>query len=599
MAEPFFARVFNSTTQVLNRIVPWHKLPKPLGLVLLYGIRDRLRRLNLYDTAILPSRGGVEAGPCQPEYLIGRNSQGIYNDMANPTMGAAGTRFGRNFPLEKVFPEESTLLSPNPRTLSRELLTREHFQPARTLNLLAAAWIQFMVHDWFSHGTNEEQHPYQIPLAPDDPWPERPMRIPRTQVDRTRPPEPDGGPPAYINTATHWWDGSQIYGTDNETEQRLRSGRDGKLKIGADGLLPVDSRGIDDTGVNGNWWIGLSLMHTIFVREHNAICDRLRSAYPSWSDQDLFIRARLINAALMAKIHTVEWTPAILGHPTIRTAMRGSWWGVASERITKVFGHLTKGDIISGIPGSETNHHSAPYSITEEFVAVYRMHSLMPDVFTFRSSTNDAILFERTLPEVSGRAARPVVNSMAFPDLVYSFGVANPGALVLHNYPRFLQRLEKDDGTRLDMAAVDILRDRERGVPRYNEFRELMHMPRVESFEQLTENPKWADELRRLYNNDINSVDLMIGMLAESPRPAGFGFSETAFRVFLLMANRRLKSDRFFTVDYTPRIYTQTGIDWINNNDFASVLVRHVPEIEPALARMENTFFPWRRMLGP
>ena len=33
-------------------------------------------------------------------------------------------------------------------------------------------------------------------------------------------------------------------------------------------------------------------------------------------------------------------------------------------------------------------------------------------------------------------------------------------------------------------------------------------------------------------------------------------FSETAFRVFILMASRRLKSDRFFTVDYTPRVYT-------------------------------------------
>jgi hypothetical protein len=424
------------------------------------------------------------------------------------------------------------------------------------------------------------------------------MQIPRTMADRTRP-GGDSGPPTFINTATHWWDASQIYGTDRETESRLRSGRDGKLKIGEDGLLPLDPRGIDDTGVNGNWWIGLSLMHTLFVREHNAICGRLRSVYPTWSDEDLFLRARLINSALLAKIHTVQWTPAILNHPTIDLALNGAWWGLATERITKVFGRLTKtGDAISGIPGSETNHHSAPYSLTEEFVAVYRMHSLMPDVLSFRSAKTDELLFESTLPQVSGRATRPAMTNVSLDDLVYSFGTSNPGALVLHNYPRFLQTLQKDDGTLLDLASVDILRDRERGVPRYNKFRELIHMPRVNSFEKLTENPKWAQELQRLYNNDIDSVDLMVGMLAESPRPAGFGFSETAFRVFLLMANRRLKSDRFFTVDYTPRVYTPAGIDWLNNTDFTAVLQRHVPGVVPALARVKNPFFPWRRMHG-
>jgi hypothetical protein len=121
-------------------------------------------------------------------------------------------------------------------------------------------------------------------------------------------------------------------------------------------------------------------------------------------------------------------------------------------------------------------------------------------------------------------------------------------------------------------------------------------MPRVSSFDRLTDNPKWADELRRVYNNDIDKVDLMIGVLAESPRPAGFGFSETAFRIFLLMAPRRLKSDRFFTVDYTPEVYTQTGLDWIEDNDMSSILIRHFPAVQPALARVGNAFFPWRRM---
>ncbi len=62
------------------------------------------------------------------------------------------------------------------------------------------------------------------------------------------------------------------------------------------------------------------MMSTVFIREHNAICDALKADYPTWTDEELFQRARLIIAALIAKIHTVEWTPAIIAHPTTVTA---------------------------------------------------------------------------------------------------------------------------------------------------------------------------------------------------------------------------------------------------------------------------------------
>ena len=54
----------------------------------------------------------------------------------------------------------------------------------------------------------------------------------------------------------------------------------------------------------------------------------------------------------------------------------------------------------------------------------------------------------------------------------------------------------------------------------------------------------------------------MVGLMCE-PLPKGFGFSDRAFRIFILMASRRLKSDRFYTDDYTPEIYTQAG--WIGS----------------------------------
>jgi hypothetical protein len=233
-------------------------------------------------------------------------------------MGAAMRRFGRNFPLAETFPDMANLMNPNPREVSRTLLTRTTFQPATILNLNAASWIQFMVHDWFMH-KNSDTRNMEISLTPDDPWPARPMRVPATEPDAA--PAGFTHPPAYANINSHWWDASQIYGCDPATCAKLRTGVDGKIRISADHHLDVDRpTGRDLTGFTENSWIGLEMMHTLFTLEHNAICDMLQHAYPEAADAWLYAKARLINAALIAKIHTAEWTPAIL-------TIRRSRWG--------------------------------------------------------------------------------------------------------------------------------------------------------------------------------------------------------------------------------------------------------------------------------
>src|SRR5207244_6420117 len=94
-------------------------------------------------------------------------------------MGCAGARFGRNVPRDRTHPDAGRLLHPNPRVISQRLLRRQRFVPATTLNLLAAAWIQFQVHDWFLHELSETEY-QDIPLQPDDKWLEHPMRVRRT-----------------------------------------------------------------------------------------------------------------------------------------------------------------------------------------------------------------------------------------------------------------------------------------------------------------------------------------------------------------------------------------------------------------------------------
>jgi hypothetical protein len=59
------------------------------------------------------------------------------------------------------------------------------------------------------------------------------------------------------------------------------------------------------------------------------------------------------------------------------------------------------------------------------------------------------------------------------------------------------------------------------------------------------------------------------------------------------MASRRLESDRFFTTDFTPEVYTEVGFDWVKDNTMRTVLLRHFPSLKPALRGVVNPFAPW------
>jgi hypothetical protein len=578
--------------EAIDRRWRWDRFPTLVSLAVLKGIRDNLRAHNLFDTNDAQSLPVLSPEP-PPRYLVARTVDGSYNDLSAPAMGMANTRFGRNVPLACVEPEDPhRLLTPNPRLVSTRLLARgPEMIPAPQLNVLAGAWLQFETRDWFSHGTDASR-PFEVPRPENDDWPTDPILLPRTRRD----PHAHGDlPETFVNTETHWWDASQIYGSSQQFHDAIRRPAlgPGKVAIGADGLIDLDPDLLGSSGGLDGWWIGLELLHTLFMREHNAVCDALVAAYPDWSDDEVFDKARLVIAALIAKIHTVEWTTAILNQPALHLGMRANWFGLAEERVRNLFGRLSDSEIVSGIPGSPPDHHSAPYSITEEFVAVYRMHPLIPDELHLRSTGHAGVAPPIPFMDAARHNSRPTLEHYGAPDLLYSLATAPAGAVTLHNHPRFMQRLVRteDDGMPIDLAAVDLLRSRERGVPRYNEFRRLLHLPDVTSFEELTGDPATAAELGEVYDS-VDDVDLTVGLYAENP-PAGFGFGDTTFRIFILMASRRLKSDRFFTTDFTPQVYTPEGIDWIAANDMSSVLTRHYPGLAPALHGVRNAFAPW------
>ncbi|MER5867524.1 peroxidase family protein [Kitasatospora sp. NPDC002040] len=573
----------------------WYDRSAVVGLAELTLLRSQMVRHNLFDAYSAAERAWQRTTDLAPH----RSYDGSGCDPEDRTMGRAGTRFGRNMPpSHAVLETGAQLLTPSPREVSRHLLTRQAFRPSDRLNMLAAAWLQFQVHGWVSHGDAVTQDPIELGLADGDPWPSCPMRIRRTPQDPAPSLEP-GAPAGFANHVSHWWDGSQIYGADEARCRELRSGENGKLSTER-GRLPDETApglaGIDRTGFSDNYWLGLSLLHTLFVKEHNSVCDRLKASYPTWDDERTFHTARLVTTAVMARIHLTEWTPGIIDCPAQHLASsvvaRGGLPRWLSSR-ARHGGFVARSVELTGALGSAIDHEGVPFSLTEEFAYCYRLHPMLRDDYPLRSHRDGRAIETLSFDALQGLRTREVTDAFGTTDLLYSFGTMPCGDNSLHNHPSSLAHLTRLDGETVDVGTLDILRGRERGIPRYNDFREQVRKPRLTSFEQLTTDPASARLIREVYEGDLDQVDAMVGMLAE-PRKAGFGFSETAYRIFVLMAVRRMTSDRFFTDDYRPEVYTPEGLEWIERTGMHQLLLRHHPELAAGLDGSRNAFHTWR-----
>ncbi|MBV8293604.1 MAG: peroxidase [Mycobacterium sp.] len=596
----------------------WYHHGWMLGVLILAYMRELLNAHNLKSTYPAGDLVAFQKPGQRPPLGVShfRTADGSWNNLADPKEGAAFTRFLRNVDLAVTCPDKRPD-TPNPRDISRELLTRPigpdgqpDMKTVPFLNLLAASWIQFMNHDWINHGDTDPNAFIRVSLCAKDParrrYQQDELAIGKTQQDPTRQAQGEPACTSSINEVTHWWDGSQIYGSDQATQDRLRSRSMGKMKL-RDGsmLLPLEpSTDVEDTGFRRNWWVGLTMLHTLFVREHNAICDMLYDAYPTWDDNRLFNVARLINAAVMAKIHSIEWTPAILPNQALETGLNSNWYGLLTYKFRKDNARKTLSEInirnpeLGGIVGNPINRHDCAFGLSEEFVEVYRLHSLLPDTLELRRRGQQDIAEEVSLPATRQHGSVKTTNAYAMSDLFYSFGKQHPGALELNNYPRFMQELSVAGNPFLDIGTVDIVRARERGVPRYNQFRSQLGLTPIDSFDDLTDDPGVLAKLRTVYGgadrDNVADLDLLIGTLAETKRPTGFGFGETVFQIFIVSASRRLQADRFFTDSYNEDVYTPEGLRWIDRTDFKTVILRHYPELaSTGLANIKNAFEPW------
>ena len=733
--------------------------------------------LKYWDEMRLPANhknyqdvGGDGRQLCRGDLITHRTLTGICNDLLNPLMGSSGMSFGRNMQFDTTFPRlglnELTqnrhgnrigLLKPDPQLISRKLFTREQtegngcnqglgsknfsvdadcdYKKAPFFNVLAAFWIQFMTHDWFSHtfeGRNTAELQSVGCLS------EESRSLGCRKGDRREPSlykettaagtfKYDGqsynkrSHKTTANLITAWWDASQIYGHDEISLKRVQRDPDDPAKL----LLknnylpllpacktysedcPVQSQwlGQEAAGFPANWNIGTSFYHNLFTREHNYFVTKFRELQKQTPDADsgfrdpdkpdtvislkevdderLFQAARLVIAAEIAKIHTIEWTTQLLYDEPLFAGMNSNWYGLFNsdeDRVSKILRRILKKDKnllsetsakaadklanssdakkansiysvfasgagIFGLGNNKPkgflwwkhdswdlknleedvnggiNHFGSPFNFPEEFTSVYRLHSLVPDLIDFRESQNpNKITLKIPVVKTARAGATELMHQRGIENWALSMGRQRLGLLHLRNQPLFLQNLPMphldSKSKKLDIVALDLIRDRERGVPRFNEFRRQIGLKTLTSFDDfvdqhLDEDDPWrkhqeetVTRMREIYGthicdadkiiskvqrnaqgnfindclghpngsriDNIEDIDNVVGWLAEYTRPHGFAISETQFHIFIINASRRLFSDRFFTSSFRPEFYSTLGYDWVMNDGLLS-----------------------------
>ncbi|GJQ98424.1 alpha-dioxygenase 1-like protein [Tanacetum coccineum] len=588
--------------------IQWHKLPVFLGLIYLAIRRHLHSEYNLLNVGRTPV--GVRFNPNDFPY---RTADGAFNDPFNEGAGGEGTFFGRNM---QPVDQKDKLLKPDPMVVATKLLARKqlidtgkHVQSLQILTLqnhifpTAASWIQFMIHDWIDHLEETQQIELRAPPEVAGECPLKSFKFYKTkEVDTGFHDIQKGG----RNIRTPWWDGSAIYGSDSSKLQQLRTFKDGKLKIGKDGLLQHDNDGVPLSGDVRNGWIGLSTLQALFVLEHNMICDTLKKEYHDLEDEDLYRHARLVTSAVIAKIHTIDWTVELLKTDMLHVAMRANWYGLLGKKFKDTFGHVG-GAILGGLVGlKKPNNHGVPYSLTEEFVSVYRMHSMLPDQLFIRDMNSTPgpnkslkVIKKIDMINLIGREGEEELSEIGFTRHMVSMGHQACGALELWNYPMWLRDVvpKNVDGTdrpdHVDLPSLEIYRDRERNVARYNEFRRSLFLIPITKWEDLTDDQEAIEALCEVYDDDVEQLDLFVGMAAEK-KIKGFAISETAFVIFIIMASRRLEADRFFTSDFNEEVYTKKGLEWVNTTEsLKDVLDRHYPEMTDRWMNSPSAFRVW------
>ncbi|MFK7806644.1 MAG: peroxidase family protein, partial [Saprospiraceae bacterium] len=500
----------------------------------------------------------VPFDPYANQRPVYRTIDGSLNNFDHPEWGKA------NIPLYREIPAaygdgQGSLAGPNrpsPRHISNQLSDEpQDRRDERLLSGMAYQFGQFLDHDIVLSEGGNEQAPIQVPGYD-------PIFTPNSIIPFTRSAAiPGSSPREQANSITSYIDASHIYGSDPERAAWLRTFQDGKLKTSKGNLLPyntIDGEYDSPTDINAprmerdmqggqllklavagdiraNEHPNLTALHTIFVREHNRLCDLLKNNGET-DDEVIYQKARKIVGAMMQRIVYDEYLPA---------------FGVS----------------LSSYSGY---HSDVRPDIKNTFAtAAYRWHTMVE---------NDIILRNDQCEGVAG-VELPLKTIFMNPSIIRKYG---PGVLLrgLSFHPQYRTDLKVNNGLRnflfgpgagLDLVSINLQRGRDHGLPDYKTVRAYYGLGNISSFSDINSDAKIHSKLHSLYA-DVNDIDLWAGIFAE-PLVNGTSLPATAIAI-LKRQFESLREGDFYFYKNDPAL-SSWDMNLINSSDLATIIERN------------------------
>eukprot|EP00753_Platysulcus_tardus_P018075 PLAT6701.1.p1 GENE.PLAT6701.1~~PLAT6701.1.p1 ORF type:complete len:1282 (-),score=621.95 PLAT6701.1:64-3570(-) len=303
-----------------------------------------------------------------------------------------------------------------------------------------------------------------------------------------------GNPRQVVNGATHFLDGSVVYGSSTARASLLRTFVKGQLRLDDTTTCPPNSDGHAMAGPTadasqlltgddrGNVSPGLLVLHCLFMAEHNRLAEQLWAQHPEWTDEQLFQEARCLVIAQLQAVTYSEYLPVLLGKSLPEWT---AYNPLANPSVDVMFNFASFRYGHSGI--------NSVYTRLDED------GSTMPGLLLRDVYFRPAYLQQGGItPILRGLVTQPE---------------ADIDAQFVDDVRLFVEGLAKD------LAAVDIQRSRDVGVPSYNAARVRLGLPAATSFQQISSNAATAAALSAAYGGDVSKVDAFVGGLVEDHLP--------------------------------------------------------------------------------
>ena len=452
-------------------------------------------------------------------WLPAQSLDGSANNAANPGWGRVGTNYPRNAPARYADGRSAQVTGPNSRYVSNRIFNDESFRENGERfapNLLSEnqvtqwgwAWGQFIDHTiGLVSGRGPGDPTGEVAnIAVDDADPLEQVADPaQIPFVRSAPAAGTGvtGPRQQVNTVSSYIDGSAVYGTTTQRLEWLRAGPvDGDLSNNSAKLLlpgkylprrdargnPAQAPAMDFKGplladpdsaivsgdVRANNNMPVTAVQTLFAREHNRIVDSLPSRL---GEQEKFEIARRVVIAELQYITYNEFLPAM---------------GVR-------------------LPEYRGYDRRVNAAISDEFATVgFRVHSMIHDSIVIETGADRYTPAQIDLFRSLGILRPGAPEGMLRISVGLGLELENPGLLrelqlgpVLASLgfkPQYSNDEQIDNLLRnanctpgagpqtcvSDLAAIDLQRTRDHGMPTYNQLRRAYGLPQKNSFTAIT-----------------------------------------------------------------------------------------------------------------